>query len=195
MRIEGLMGDRLIRHLRDLATLRITVFREWPYLYDGDYAYEERYLAAFAAAKGAVIVGAFDGDELVGASTAAPMAHQTENIWGPIQRAGFAPIQSFYFGESVLKKRYRGQGLGVTFFQIREAYAQAFGGIQRTFFSSVIRDTNDARIPEDFRPLDGFWRKRGYAAVPGLTCTISWKEMGQAEESDHALQFWMKEIG
>ena len=47
--------------LPDLARLRITVFRDWPYLYDGTLDYEQEYLAKFAAAKGAVCVIARDG--------------------------------------------------------------------------------------------------------------------------------------
>ena len=57
--LRTLAGDELRAALPALARLRITVFRAFPYLYEGDAAYEERYLATFAAAPGAVIVGAF----------------------------------------------------------------------------------------------------------------------------------------
>ena len=35
IRVEALTGPSLIRALPSLARLRITVFREWPYLYEG----------------------------------------------------------------------------------------------------------------------------------------------------------------
>ena len=38
--------------VEQVAALRITVFREWPYLYDGSVDYEARYLSAFAASDG-----------------------------------------------------------------------------------------------------------------------------------------------
>jgi len=44
-----LTGDGLTAALADLARLRIAVFRDWPYLYDGDEAYEREYLRAYAA--------------------------------------------------------------------------------------------------------------------------------------------------
>jgi hypothetical protein len=47
--------------LDDLARLRIAVFRDWPYLYDGDLAYERRYLELYTNPR-AIVVGAFDGD-------------------------------------------------------------------------------------------------------------------------------------
>jgi hypothetical protein len=37
----------LVERVQDLAQLRITVFREFPYLYDGDLAYEQNYLRTY----------------------------------------------------------------------------------------------------------------------------------------------------
>ena len=52
--------------LEALATLRIRIFREWPYLYEGDAAHEEEYLRAFLASDKATLVRARIGDEPVG---------------------------------------------------------------------------------------------------------------------------------
>ena len=54
--IERLQGTALTAALPDLARLRIAVFREWPYLYDGSADYEQRYLATYAAAPDSVII-------------------------------------------------------------------------------------------------------------------------------------------
>ena len=56
--------------LDDLARLRITVFREWPYLYEGSLDYEQRYLRDFLDIPQAALIIARDGDEIVGAATA-----------------------------------------------------------------------------------------------------------------------------
>ena len=40
LRIERVVGADVRRHLDAVAALRIAVFRDWPYLYDGDAAYE-----------------------------------------------------------------------------------------------------------------------------------------------------------
>ena len=68
-----LTGDSLTSALPDVARLRMAVFRDWPYLYDGDAEYEENYLQAYRS-PGAVVVAALDGDRIVGAATGAPMA-------------------------------------------------------------------------------------------------------------------------
>ena len=56
-----------------MARLRIAVFRDWPYLDDGDIACEEAYLQVYRDSRDAILVGALDGDRLVGAATGAPM--------------------------------------------------------------------------------------------------------------------------
>ena len=67
-----LTGESLAAALDDVARLRIAVFRDWPYLYDGNADYERDYLRAYRS-PGAVVVAAMDGARIVGAATGAPM--------------------------------------------------------------------------------------------------------------------------
>src|SRR5437868_6948208 len=62
LEVKSLTGSDIYAVLPDLARLRMTVFRDWPYLYDGTLEYEEKYLQTFAAAKGAVVIAAYDGN-------------------------------------------------------------------------------------------------------------------------------------
>ena len=55
----------------------MTVFRAFPYLYDGSVNYEERYLQTYIRSPRAVIVSASDGGTIVGAATALPLAIPT----------------------------------------------------------------------------------------------------------------------
>ena len=71
--LRALSGADLEAALDDVAHLRITVFRDWPYLYDGSLDYERAYLESYRNNAGALLVGAFDGDRLVGASTSTMM--------------------------------------------------------------------------------------------------------------------------
>jgi len=43
LRIQIVKGSAILSHLEDIARLRIQVFREWPYLYDGSMEYEREY--------------------------------------------------------------------------------------------------------------------------------------------------------
>lgn len=190
VRVETHSGAALLPLLPALARLRVTVFRAWPYLYDGDPAYEERYMRTYAESPGAAVVVAFAGDDPVGASTCLPMADEGDNVKAPFLAHGIAPERVFYFGESVLLPGLRGQGLGVRFFEGREAHARAASDADFACFCSVERSPDDPRRPPRYVPLDAFWRKRGYAPMPGFTCAMSWREVGQAEETPHRLKFW-----
>ena len=199
--ITRVSGPALERFIPDLAALRIRVFREYPYLYDGSPEYEARYLATYSRARGSVVVLARDGERIVGASTALPLAEETDAIKAPFLAAGYDPARVFYLGESVLLPEYRGRGLGVRFFAEREAHGQAlaadptsgFGPLAHFAFCAVERADDDPRRPPGYEPLNRFWRKRGYVRHPALRTEFRWQELGEAVESPKPMVFWLKQ--
>lgn len=86
-----LAGDQINPYLDDLARLRIEVFRSFPYLYDGDMAYERRYLDTYARSPDSLFVLALDGETVVGAATGIPMDHETDDFKGPFIEQGYEP--------------------------------------------------------------------------------------------------------
>lgn len=191
--VRPLTGAALQAALPDLARLRITVFAAWPYLYAGSEAYEREYLADFMAAPAAVLVAAYDGERIVGAATASPLAAQDEYIRAPFVAAGIDPSGIFYFGESVLLPDYRGQGIGHAFFDHREAAARNWGASHASF-CAVIRPHDHPARPAGYLPLDAFWSRRGYAPVPGLIGSFEWQDHGEAAESAKPMQYWMRAL-
>ena len=199
VRVETLDGPRVAAGLDELSALRLSVFREWPYLYDGNAVYEADYLGTFSTAPGAVIVAAFDGDAMVGAATAAPLAGHSSEFVPLFEAHGYAPETVFYCGESVLLPAYRGQGIGHAFFDHREAHARTLnaGGavFRHVAFCGVVRPDNDPRKPAAYRPLDPFWRKRGFEPISGMLGNYDWREVGGPEEEiPHAMQFWINPL-
>ena len=192
-RIEALTGAALDGALDDVARLRIEVFRDWPYLYDGDTAYERRYLQAYRDSPGAIVVGAWDGDRLVGAATGTPMTDHADDFATALRGAGVALDDIFYCAESVLLPEYRGQGAGHRFFDLREAHARALGATHAAFCAVQRPDDHPLR-PAGYRPLDGFWRARGYAPLPGAVARFAWKDVDQPGETEKPLQFWMRAL-
>ncbi len=191
--IMRLSGDEMRARLDDLARLRIAVFRAWPYLYKGSMDHEREYLPRYAEARTGTLVVAKDGDKIVGASTALGLDEEGENVRAPFEAAGMDLKRIFYFGESVLLPDYRGQGVGVRFFEEREAAARQHGYAQTAFCGVVRPDDHPAR-PADYLPLDDFWKKRGYEKRPELVSTFSWKDIGNAAETDKPMVYWMKTL-
>ena len=198
IRVTPITGPDTRPLLPALSQLRLTVFREWPYLYEGDAVYEAEYLATFADAPDTVIVGAWDGDDLVGAATASPLAGHTDEFVPLFEARGFDPQAIFYCGESVLLPAYRGRGIGHAFFDHREAHARALNAAGARFthvtFCGVMRDDDDPRRPAGYRPLDAFWEKRGYEKVDGLIGTYDWREVGDVDETTKRMQFWVRAL-
>lgn len=192
--VRRFSGPGLERYVDALARLRIEVFREFPYLYDGSLDYERRYLKTYIGVPDSVIVLVFDGDRVVGASTGLPMQAETEEVKRPFLEHGYDPKRIFYFGESVLEKNYRGRGLGVRFFEEREAHARELGRFDWTCFCAVQRSKDHPRRPREYVPLEAFWNKRGYTKHPELATTFSWRDLDEAQESPKPMVFWLKRL-
>lgn len=191
--LRPLRGPDLDAALEDLARLRIAVFRDWPYIYEGSLDYERAYLESYRASAGGIVVGAFDGARLVGAATGTPLEDHAEDFAAAFADTGLALAEVFYCAESVLLPAYRGQGLGHRFFDAREDHARALG---RRFsaFCSVIRPGDHPLRPAGYRPLDPFWRARGYAPMPGVVARFRWTDVGGTEQTVKELQFWGKAL-
>lgn len=184
----------LMAHLSDLAQLRLRVFRDWPYLYEGSDAEEKDYLSAFAESPGAVCVAAFDNDRMIGASTGLPLNDEHDEFKQPFIDAGHDISKIFYCAESVLLPAYRKQGLYRRFFDGRELHAQSFDAYTEIVFCGVIRDEDHPLRPKDASPLDPVWRHFGYAPYSGLTASYHWRDVGAEEETLKELQFWGKAL-
>jgi len=187
-------GGEITPYLDDVAALRIAVFRDWPYLYDGDRAYEAKYLATYSRSPESLFVLAFDGARVVGASTGIPLMDESENFKLAFRAKGIREENVFYFGESVLLPRYRGRGLGHRFFDERESYARRLGRFAMTAFCAVERRADDPRRPAAYVANDAFWRKRGYARQDDMFCAIDWQEVGAAAPTSHELRFWLRPL-
>lgn len=193
LQVRALTGAESAQALPDLARLRIEVFRAWPYLYDGDADYEQRYLRGYADDPAAILIAARDGDSIVGASTGMPLEAHADARHLTLPDGAPERRDIYYCAESVLLPQYRGRGIGGRFFDLREDAARA-AGYSATLFASVLRQQTDPRRPSDYRPLDGFWRKRGYAPLAGARLSIAWKDVGEPDETVKELAIWMRHL-
>jgi GNAT superfamily N-acetyltransferase len=191
MQIDALTGEALDAALADLAALRIEVFRAWPYLYEGDPGYETHYLRSYRDNPRAILIAARDGGRIVGAATGMPLSDHAD---ASQMRGALPPVeQVFYCAESVLLPDYRGRGLGHVFFDRREAFARQAGFVFSAF-CGVVRPDDHPLKPAEYRPLDGFWRKRGYTPVEGAMARFSWQDVDQETETEKPLQVWLRRL-
>lgn len=193
MKVETLTGVALSEAVDDIARLRIAVFRDWPYLYEGTMENEHSYLQAYEMSDRAIALAVYDGDWLVGASTGAPLSEHAEDFADAFEGTSLDIDTIFYCGESVLLPRYRGRGLGHQFFEAREEYARGMG-FEKICFASVVRPPDHPLKPAAYRALDPFWEKRGYARLPGVVAQFAWKDVDQVSETTKPLQMWIRDL-
>lgn len=191
-RLTEVAGPELGPWIDALGGLRIAVFREFPYLYEGDLDYERRYLSVYLGCPRAKVVLVHDtGGTLVGATTCLPLADEDEAFRRPFESAGENPSDWLYLGESILLPAWRGRGLGKVFFERREAHAKKLG-LGRTAFCAVERPATHPLRPVGYRPLDAFWTSTGYVRRPDLRASYAWKDIGGTLETPKTLTFWTK---
>lgn len=184
-------GSEIEEIIPQLGELRIKVFYDFPYLYDGDLTYETEYLKIYTSHPASIVYAVFDGSELVGATTGIPLIFESEEVKKPFRDLNHDLEKIYYFGESILLKNYRGLGLGHRFFDVREKHA-LLHGFEITTFCSVVRSDNHALKPGDYRSNDAFWSKRGYLKQ-AFSCHMSWLDRNMDYETKKELQFWAKQ--
>ena len=186
-------GPEILSWIPDAARLRISVFREYPYLYLGTMDYEQEYLRTYAENPGSFFVIARSGGRVVGVSTSVPLSEETEEVQRPFLQAGIPVSEVFYFGESVLEPEMRGRGIGVRFMEEREANARRTEGIRRAVFCAVDRPDNHPLRPPVYVPLDDFWKRRGFTKT-AMQTQFTWQETGEAHATAKTLTFWEKHL-
>jgi len=78
MELEIVIGHNFQKHIDTVANLRISIFREYPYLYDGNISYEADYLKSYVLSKNSILILARDKGQIVGALTGLPLLEADE---------------------------------------------------------------------------------------------------------------------
>lgn len=193
LKIKRFKGAAVREFIPYLARLRMNVFKEYPYLYDGDLDYETDYLHTYVCCSESNIVIVFDDKRIVGASTAIPLQYETYECQAPFINQKMNINEIFYLGESVLMPEYRGRGVYKHFFREREEAAREFGS-KISAFCGVDRPIDDPRKPITHRSLDPIWQRFGYEKRPHLCAYYSWKEINQSERTTKPMAFWLKTL-
>lgn len=188
------IGREIESVVTELAALRIAVFRDFPYLYEGSFEYEKAYLKTYVNSERAFLFAVFDNEKMVGATTCIPLMDETLEVKEPFLKNEMNLDDVFYFGESILLKEYRGKGIGKRFFDEREKHAGSFGDYTTTCFCAVERPENHPLRPEGYVPLDEFWKSRGYEKSEVLKSKFSWKDINEPLETEKTMIYWSKNI-
>ncbi|WP_236199335.1 GNAT family acetyltransferase [Pseudomonas pseudonitroreducens] len=189
-----LSGEAIRPFIDDLARLRITVFKEYPYLYDGSPEYEAGYLDSHVRSAWSLCVLLLDEGRVVGASTGLPLQDEAEALQRPFLQQGWNPERIFYFGESVVLPEYRSTVLDLRFFEERERFTRDLKRFDWCAFCALQRSPGHPAKPAGYRTHDAFWLQRGFTPQPGLRAEYRWRDQGESSETAKSMVFWLKQL-
>jgi hypothetical protein len=189
-----LRGNEAIPYLQDLAKLRISFYRNYPYLYEGTLTGEENYLNMYANSENSLLAVAKKGQEVVGAIAGIALSETQEMHKKQWIQQKIPADNVFYLGEMVLLHEYLKSDLQEKLYQVFE---QAVRGLKR-YDSMVVceieRDPKDSKRPANSLSSEVRWDGRGFVRQPALNTYYSWKEIGDLKDTDHLMGFWSKEL-
>lgn len=186
-------GNSIDRYTIELAELRTTVFKEYPYLYSGNIEEEMRYLSTYTSCPESIAIFIKENNAIIGASTAIPLQSAAVDTQKPFIDNSHKLSEYLYLGESVLLPDYRGKGLYKHFFKHREDHARKMG-CTKTTFCAIERDTNDPRQPKGYVDLSQKWNHFGYNKENKLQTKYEWTETEALSPSVNSMIFWVKSL-
>jgi len=73
--LQAFTGEEAKKYTKQIANIRITMFKEFPYLYEGSLEGEEEYLNIYFSSTNSIVLLVLDGDKVVGFSNSIPLKY------------------------------------------------------------------------------------------------------------------------
>jgi GNAT superfamily N-acetyltransferase len=188
-----LSGADVADALDDLATLRLAIFPEYPYLYQGRREDELTYLATYAEAPDACAILAYDGLTVIGVATGMPLFHEDAQMLDAFAGTTFTLNEIYYVGELLFRPAYRNCGLGQKLLARLEHYIQSLGTYRKLTCATVVRPEDHPMRPFDYIPITRFLARTGFTRLSGVTTSFMWLETDDVKQN-HPMQFWIKNL-
>jgi len=183
-------GSQIEPCLEMLGQFRIDIFREYPYLYDGDMAYEAAYLQRYAQSQDGVLCLLLDEQGIRGACTGLPLMDEDASFQAPFEKHEQQHI--FYIGEVMVRANARGQGLGP---QLIKAMLDQIDMQRFPIQCLYTVDRGDAHPakPAQYRAPDYLWQRFGFSLVPEKLAYFSWKDLGDRHATSKPMRVWSRD--
>lgn len=188
-----LQGPQIQEYLEQIAQLRLTIFKEYPYLYDGRLKDELDYLRHYADQGEATAIIASCGNQLAGAVTAIPLQCESEELTSPFTATQYLAERIIYIGELLFYPDYRNKGLGSRLLSRIEQHYRDQKIYEYLTSVTVKRPEDHPCRPDGYVPIERFLLRNQFAKIPGLTTHFTWKEIDGIRR-DHEMQFWIKAL-
>ncbi len=195
--IHVLIGTEVRSLIPFVAQQRIAIFREYPYLYEGNIDEEYRYLDWFSKLSQSAVAVAYVDNNPVGFITGTSFVEFDAHFNGSqdiFKAAGLNPEDYYYFSEVIVMPEHRGHNLCTQLFQALERVAHHQFGYTKGCFVTESHKEHPLK-PKNYKELDPLWTALGYAKT-SMAIHFRWttiQPQGQAKEKEHSMHYWIKE--
>lgn len=190
------------QEIDQLACMRITAFKEFPYLYEGSKQYELEYLNEYQQkAIDGFLVQAWDKQNLVGILTGCALTSDIEIVRDGARLLANqnVSIQNYYYiGEAIITPEYQGKKILPHMLWKLGKTVVSLGKYSSLCFLTVIREDNDSRKPELYKPTEPLWLKLGCQKRADIRCSFEWPTImtdGSVQNIFNDVEFWTYEPG
>jgi hypothetical protein len=196
--IQTYFGTDLAKNISILGDFRLRYFKEYPYLYVGTEAEEQKHVAGYSAEPTARLLVATDLEDsgkIVGVAIGTMLSSETDILQQSgeqLQKYGIIPDRCYYFDEMILDSVYRNKAIGKRML-IMLKNAGSKQGANRFCFLAVAREPNDVRQPADYVDSNLIFRKFGFEKTD-VSVSFAWDTIqadGSVAKTSNQLNFWI----
>lgn len=189
--MELLKGNEIKDHIDELGRFRIQIFKEFPYLYEGNLEYERKYLSRYPESSESILILMRDTRGLIGACTGIPLQDEDTEFVRPFQTINLEEI--FYIGEVMVRADSRGKGIGT---RLLSKMLDLITGsrFKKACFYTVDRGINHPLRPNHYKSSERLWERFGFVKDPEKLVQFRWKDLGDSTETEKPMNVWIKKL-
>jgi GNAT superfamily N-acetyltransferase len=194
IKVETFHGKEISSHTQQIINLCNMIYREYPYLYNGDDADYTSYLESLSQLNDAIICLAFDDKKAVGLAIGIPMSETRDVYKPPLIKQGYDLNSVFYLGEFGLKPEYRGQGIEEAMYRKIEDFAKKSGKFNTLCLWEIDNSSNSQQQPLGYIPRDDFWKNLNFVRHQDLNFVLFWQNINDNHETPHLAVYSIKKL-
>lgn len=196
MDINIYCGVKLKKYIDTVSMLRIKIFKEFPYLYEGELNYERSYLEGYCQDPYSMLAVALINGNVVGVSTGIPLLSSSTIISDAkkvFSQKNVDINDYYYYGEVMILPEFRGQGIIKKLYSAQDELIKTWG-FNHVSILTVVRENNHPLKPRGYKSSDKMWRYLGFIRN-NLTIQYSWPTLqpdNSVKDTINTLEFWTK---
>jgi len=192
VQLKVLHGQEIAPYVQEITELCLVGYREYPYLYEGTVAKYGPFIQNYADSPNGIVCLAFDGDRPIGVATGIPMAEMREGYQATLKHTDMDLSSLFYLGELIVDKKYRKRGFASRMCFELERCAKETGRYSKMCFCTIQEPENHPLRPVDYKTVRDRWG--GFVKHEEMHFLGHWLCIGETEESDHPMVYWIKDL-